>query len=175
MIKRLLFFSSICSPVAISALQVQPTPPQPRPMQSAETHSLYAALRRAQPNFKETPRFKQQFNSDWALINVKLRYGYDHVVAAAKQALKDQGLVVSQQHVAEPRPMILTFVAHPESKQFVGSAKIVPQHPHHSTPTQTQYNQTAVSAYVEAVGLEVPLDQLIEDAPASEEPSDTQN
>ena len=100
MIKRLLLFSSICSPIAISAAIQGTLPPiypqpQPRPMQSTETHSVYAALRRAQSNFKKTPRFEQQLNSDWALINIKLWYGYDHVVAAAKQALKDQGLVVS--------------------------------------------------------------------------------
>jgi hypothetical protein len=70
--------------------------------------------------------------------------------------------------------MVLTFVAHPESKQFVGSAKIVPQYPHHRTPTQSQYNQTAVSGYVEAVGLEVPLDQLIEGPQESAAPSEAQ-
>jgi hypothetical protein len=162
MLKRLLLFSSICLPVAIFAIAGSLPPVtqiymQPCQMRSAETHVISAALRRAQPNFKPTPR------TNW-LTDHRLYYGYDHVVAAAKPALYDKGIVVWQQHVPEPRPMILTYVEHPESKQFVVSAKIVPQHPHHSTPTQSQYNQAAVSAYVEAVGLEVPLDQLIEGA-----------
>jgi hypothetical protein len=159
MIKRLLLFSSICSPVAISAIQ-NPLPiypqPQPRPMRSAETHILSAALLKAQRHFKPTPR------EDW-YTDHRLYYGYDHVVEATKKALHDQGLVVSQQHVSEPRPMILTYIEHPESKQFIVSEMVVPQHRYNSTPTQNQYNKAAVHAHVTAVQLEVPLDQLIED------------
>lgn len=177
MLKRLLIFGSVCSHVAISAIQMPPPIIHnfnARQMQSADTHILYAALRNAQQRYKAMPRTVTENPGSFFEQKIRLFYGINDLINATRPALYNEGLVASISHVSQPHSMIIVHLAHPQSGQFIESEMVVPQHRHNPTPTQAQYNVAEANAYATLVGLECPLEN-IEGAQASTESGEAQS